>query len=264
MDIRLEGISTRDELRQHVIAHGCYSEQENRRIFDKWFVPAPRYVFRAVNKRYQLTSGTVCDVGCAYGANLPYCPPGSYGIDIEQYEADFAQSIGLTVYHRDVIHADFSDLPQVDVVWNSATLEHVESPHIFLRKLHQLLKPNGLLALNVPTIPPFPWLKHLPRLKPYFVGHLHSDHINAFTPATLRFFCERAGFATETVSPFLPRPLRFLNGFHIIDGIVYVGRKIADWEYPSNATRRAALNPQGFTFKGQDFGEPTSDPTPDA
>ncbi|MCD4684705.1 MAG: class I SAM-dependent methyltransferase [Anaerolineae bacterium] len=138
-------------------------------------------------------------------------------------------------------------------------MEHVESPHIFLRKLHQLLKPNGLLAIYVPTIPPFPWLRHIPRLKPYFAGHLHGDHINAFTPATLRFFCERAGFATEAVTPFLPGPLRFLNRFHIIDGIVYVGRKIENWEYPPSATRHATLNTQGFTFEGQVFGEPASD-----
>jgi SAM-dependent methyltransferase len=140
-------------------------------------------------------------------------------------------------------------------VWNSATLEHVESPHIFIRKLHQLLKPNGLLALYVPTIPPFPWLRKIPRVARYFTGHLHGDHINAFTANTLRFFCERAGFKTLEVSSFLPGPLRLLDGLRLIDGVTYIGRKIENWQYPPSATRRAADNPKGFTFVGQVFGE---------
>src|SRR5690606_25896898 len=136
----------------------------------------------------------------------------------------FANSIGLTVHNLDVIHADFADLPRVDAVWNSATLEHVESPHIFLRKLHQLLKPGGLLGLYVPTIPPFRFLKHVPRLKPYFTGYLHADHINAFTPSAIRFFCERAGFETVVVSAFYPGVLAPLSRFPLTDGCVYVGR----------------------------------------
>ncbi len=255
MKIRLNDITTHHELEKHLVETGCYSEEENRRIYHKWFATAPRYVFRAVDAAYGLTNGTLCDVGCAYGGNLVYGQPGSYGIELEKYEVDFAQSIGLTVHNLDVIHADFAGLPQVDAVWNSATLEHVEAPHIFLRKLYQLLNPNGLLAIYVPTIPPFPWLRRLPRIGHYFKGHLHGDHINAFTPATLRFFCERAGFKTLKVTSFLPQPLHLLDGLHMVDGIVYIGRKIDGWEYPPSATRRAADNVNGFTFVGQVFGE---------
>ncbi|MBN2306134.1 MAG: hypothetical protein JXQ72_16745, partial [Anaerolineae bacterium] len=67
MNITLEGISTRDDLEQHLVKNGCYSETENRRIYRKWFADAPRYMFRAVNEKYHLTAGTLCDVGCAYG-----------------------------------------------------------------------------------------------------------------------------------------------------------------------------------------------------
>jgi SAM-dependent methyltransferase len=255
VNILLKGLGSYEELKQHIIANGCYSERENERIYSKWFATAPRYLFRAVDRKYHITERTLCDVGCAYGANLAFCTADSYGIEIEEYEAKFAASIGLIVHNMDVITADFSHLPQVDVVWNSATLEHVEAPHIFLRKLHMLLRPRGLLALYVPTIPPLPVLRRVPRLKQYFTGYLHGDHINAFTPSTLRFFCERAGFETVEVSSFYPGILSPLSHLNLIDGCVYIGRKIEGWEYPPNATRRAAPNEKGFVFAGQAFGE---------
>jgi SAM-dependent methyltransferase len=187
-------------------------------------------------------------------AHLVFCPPGSDGIEIEEFEVKFAQSIGLTVHQRDVLYDSLEDLPKVDAVWNSAVLEHVESPHIFLRKLHSLLKPDGLLAIYVPTIPPFQFLEHLPRLGHYFTGYLYGDHINAFTPQTLKFFCERAGFETLEVSSFYPQPFSFLRRhLMLIDGCMYVGKKKEDWDYPDNATRRKANTGKGFVFNGQVF-----------
>lgn len=250
-------VRTKEELRDYILINGCYSREENLRIYEKWFATAPRYLFRAVDRKYDITKKVLCDVGCAYGMNLVFCAPGSYGIEIEEYEVKFASSLGLTVYQRDVINDDLCDLPKAEVVWCSAVLEHVDSPHIFLRKVHMLLKPEGLLVLYVPTIPLFPWLRKLPKIGRYFAGHLAADHINAFVPSTLRFFCERAGFKTIEVSPFYPGFFRFLNHIpvanRLIDGCVYVGRKIEDWEYPEKATRRVALNRTGFIFKGQKF-----------
>lgn len=207
----LPGVRTKEELRDYLLTHGCYSQEENLRIYEKWFAAAPRYLFRAVDKKYNITKKILCDVGCAYGMDLVFCAPGSYGIEIQEHEVKFALSLGLTVYQRDVLRDDLSDLPKVEVVWCSAAVEHVDSPHILLRKIHLLLKPDGLLALYAPTIPLLPWLRHLPRLGRYFSGHTAADHINAFVPSTLRFFCERAGFKTIEVSPFYPGPLRLLN-----------------------------------------------------
>jgi 2-polyprenyl-3-methyl-5-hydroxy-6-metoxy-1,4-benzoquinol methylase len=249
--------NNQDNLRDFVLSQGCYSREENERIFEKWFAKGPRFLFRAVDKKYGITEQVLCDVGCAYGMNLVSCAPGSYGIEVEPYEVNFAQHLGLTVYKRDIIEEDVCDLPKADVVWCSAILEHVVSPHILLRKLHQLLRPEGILALYVPTLPIIPVLSSLPRLGKYFLGHRQGDHINAFVPQTLRFFCERAGFATVELSPFFPSPLSFLDHLpgssRLIDGCVYIGRSVENWEYPEKATRRASLNKIGFMSVGQRF-----------
>ena len=253
----LPNISSANDLREYILDKGCYSREENTRIYDKWFAPSPRYLFRAVNEAYHLTERTLCDVGCGYGMNLLYTRPGSFGIEIEKYENEFTRSLGLTVYNRNIIEDDLSDLPKVEAIWCSAVLEHVDSPHIFLRKLHGLLESKGLIVIFVPTIPIVPTLMSLPWIGYYFSGHLYPDHINAFTPETLRFFCERAGFETLDVSPFYHFPFNVFNHLpffmRLIDGCVYVGKKIEAWEYMPAATRRVANNLQGFSFIGQYF-----------
>lgn len=249
----IPGIETREELRDYILRHSCYSEDESLRIYQKWFAGAPRYLFRAVHRKYSIADKMLCDVGCSYGMNLVFCSEGSFGIEIDEYAVKFARSLGLTVYQRNVLQDEVLELPKAEVVWCSAVLEHVDSPHIFLRKLHMLLKPGGLLTLYVPTIPLIPWLRHLPGIGKYFCGHLASDHVNAFTLTTLKFFCERAGFKTVEVSPFFPCALRLFDRVPVarqmIDGCVYIGEKIDGWEYPEKATRRVALNSRGFEFK---------------
>jgi len=246
----IHGVRTKEELREYVLTHGCYGLEENSRIYEKWFANAPRYLFRAVDRKYHITKHILCDVGCSYGMNLLFCAPGSYGIDIDEYAVRFARSLGLSVFQRDVMNDDVHDLPKAEVVWCSAVLEHVDSPHIFLRKLHILLKPSGLLVLYVPTIPLLPWLGRLPNIGRYFTGHRAADHVNAFTLHTIKFFCERAGFQTVEVSPFFPVALLnkvpLLN--QLIDGCVYIGRAIERWEYPDKATRRAISTGKGFVM----------------
>ena len=144
------------QLKQRIFENACYSDEENQRIYDKWFATGPRHQFQAVNRKYNLTDKVVCDIGCGYGMNIIHCQPESYGIEVDKYAVDFARSIGLTVHKRDFLHDSIDDLPKVDAVWCSAVLEHVESIHIFLRKMALLLKPNGLLVIFVPTIPLIP------------------------------------------------------------------------------------------------------------
>ncbi|MGC8811054.1 MAG: class I SAM-dependent methyltransferase, partial [bacterium] len=99
-----------------------------------------------------------CDIGCSYGTNLIFCSRESYGIEIDKRKIEFAKSIGLLVYERDLQKEEIDDLPKVEIVWCSAVLEHLESPYIFLKKINQLLKSNGLVFIYVSTIPLFPWL----------------------------------------------------------------------------------------------------------
>jgi 2-polyprenyl-3-methyl-5-hydroxy-6-metoxy-1,4-benzoquinol methylase len=242
-------LKSRENEKEFIIQNGCYSPDENARIFDKWFKHAPRHLFRAVDRKYKISEKILCDVGCGYGMNLSHCKEGSYGIELESQCIDFARSLGIPVYQRNVMTDDLRDLPKVDAIWCSALLEHVDAPHILLRRLNGLLKPGGLLCVYVPTISPISFFRHVPKIGMYFNGYIHGDHINAFSAKTLRFMCERAAFRTCEVSPFYPGPLKVFDFLPLIDGIVYVGQKISGWEYPKNSMRRVAENPNGFDPK---------------
>ncbi|MBW1929149.1 MAG: class I SAM-dependent methyltransferase [Deltaproteobacteria bacterium] len=217
-------------LKQFIINNGCFSPQENEQIYERWFASGPRYLFRAVDNKYHISQKTLCDVGCAYGTNLLYCTKDSYGIEIDKHRARFARSLGLKVYELDIQKDSVADLPKVEVIWCSAVLEHVECPHTFLKRLHVILKPGGIMALYVPTIPLLPIMSHIPRLKNYISGYDAYDHVNAFVPSTLQFSCEKAGFRTLEISPFYPGIFGALNTVPLLNRIVsrtvYVGKKV--------------------------------------
>ncbi len=234
------GIS-KDNLEEFILKNGVGTEETRRAVYEKWFKKSPRYLFQEIDRRYDLRHKKICDVGCSYGMNLMYCRPDSYGIEILPECAAFAEALGLTVYTRDVVNTDLADLPKAEAVWCCAMLEHVDSPHIVLRKLWTLLEKDGLVFLWVPTIPFIPWrfFKRIPFLTPHLTAHTHSDHVNAFTPATIRFMAERAGFETVEVSAMYPWPLSILNRFlYVLDGAMYVGRKKNASVYFGNSTRK--------------------------
>jgi SAM-dependent methyltransferase len=250
-----QGFESRAAWRSHVTARGCYGERENGRIFEKWYARAPRVAFRRADAAYGLRGKTLCDVGCCYGSNLFFTRPGSYGLEMNEAYVDFARSVGLPVHRRDVVEDDLGDLPRVDAVWCSAVIEHVDSPHILLRKLHLLLKPGGLLLLFAPVMPPVPALARLPRYGRNFTSHLHDDHVSAFVPKTLRFTCERAGFETVELTALYRRPFSVLSRRLFLPATcLYVGRAREGWDYPANSGRRAAQNARGFV--GREAGAP--------
>lgn len=256
----LPGITTDAQLREHILARGCYDDAENQRIYKKWFTGSrPRdRVYAYVDARLGITQGTICDVGCGYGPTLVHAAPGSFGLELEEYQAKFARSIGLTVHTRNIITDDLSDIPLVDTVWCAAVLEHVDAPHVFLRRLYYLLKPGGRLIIEVPCALPARWMRRIPGMQHVFGDH--DNHINSFSPTSLARFCERAGFEEEWMFRYstplinklkkLPVGLTSLPPFNAVaESIVYVGRHIPEWQYPPKATRRAANNPAGYTFR---------------
>lgn len=216
-------------MKEYILSHGCHSREKNLQIYEKWFANGPRYLFHALDKKYDITKRVLCDVGCAYGVNLLYCAPGSYGIEIEEEKVKFAKSLGLPVYQRDVINDDLTDLPKVEAVWCSAVLEHATSPHIFLKNIRFLLEPERMLIIYAPTIPLFPKFEYLPVLGRYIKGYKGNGHINAFVPATLKYTCEKAGFRTIEVSPFYPGALGVFNHFPLVNRLIgrciYVGKR---------------------------------------
>ena len=166
--------------------------EETERLLRTSFVP-PRTV-RFLCRHYGADRLAVLDIGCGYGQHLVHFGPGSVGLDAVERNVDFARAIGLEAVPANV-EDGFPEFERpFDAAFASNLLEHLVAPHLFLLRLHRLLKPDGLIFIHVPTIPPVPLLDRLVKRTIGHNGYLASEHIYAFTPRVGAFILQRAGF----------------------------------------------------------------------
>lgn len=59
--------------------------------------------------------------------------------------------IPVSVYCRDVLEADLSDLPRYDLVYSLGLIEHFNDPIPMIRKHVELAKPGGLIVIGLPN-----------------------------------------------------------------------------------------------------------------
>ena len=119
------------------------------------------------------------------------------------------------------------------MVWASNLFEHVLSPHGFLIDLRSALEAGGCLMIVAPVV-------RWPAIGP-FRGALAADHVNFFTPSTLRLTIERAGFRVHRVAsasfPALPlRSAELLR--HLVHSVFVQAHPIPGFDYPEKAHKR--------------------------
>ena len=142
------------------------------------------------------------DVGCAGGLFLLAAqsvdgyncgvPPrfNVRGISIDPRErSETERSVGCPVLFPQ--EADAAWTGWADVVTLMNVLEHVNDPFTLLSKLRQILKPGGLLLIDVPNNSV---VSMRGRLRGRFPELDLGEHINHFVPGTLDTLLIRAGF----------------------------------------------------------------------
>ena len=173
-----------------------FESAEDHRFVQNWFVesadlqrPTWRQVMRAVS-RYR-TSGRLLDVGCGAGSFLVEARRLGYevmGQDIAPFMVEYCRSQqGLTIYADDL-----DSLPEsssFDCVTAFDMIEHHPDPKRLLRKIHELLKPGGLVVVGTHDIGN--WFARLygPRWR-----HMHFFHLTYFTRRTLAEMLRACGF----------------------------------------------------------------------
>ena len=149
----------------------------------------------------EIPKGALLEVGCAGGYFLAAARKRGWattGIEISEEASRFARdSLGL-----DVRTGTLESVPlppsSFDVVYMGDVLEHVPDPLPTLRRLHELVRPGGLVAIGGPiTVNSIDrrlglWALRLSggnkvlRQAPY--------HLSEFVPSTLAFALGQAGF----------------------------------------------------------------------
>ncbi len=248
--------------------------QVRRTATDLWRT-APRRALLPHLVNYRLDQKRVLDVGCSFGQALAFFGQDSVGFDYEVEGVEFARDrLGLDAHIASVFGHELYDIAPrrgFEAVWFCHVLEHLNAPHVALMRLRQTLQDGGLLFLSVPVIPAW-WVGAVWRglfcARNRFrywspLTYESSDHINGFTPATVRFMAERAGFRVERTVPTWPAQpgLQKLIGpllVPLFDVITVVARVDHSWNYHPKAAREVDEE-QGWRYRSTVGGSLTID-----
>ena len=160
-------------------------------------------VRRKVSRGDKLTSmietlfpdGPVVDIGCAKGGVLRRISATEViGIEISQ---DLAKRAKANLKHKNcrIIHADalrgMKQLPPASIagIVMSAFLEHEVQPATLLTEVNRALIPGGRAIIKVPNFAC--WNRKVRGRR--WCGFRFPDHVNYFTPDTLRRLCGLSG-----------------------------------------------------------------------
>lgn len=157
----------------------------------------PGYIdelLRAARTFCASTSPSIVDIGCNDGAVLNSAAALGYerrlGVEPSQCLAEACARAGHTtecsLFSLATAPAIAARHGQTDVLFVRHVLEHVPDPADFLAGLHLLLKPDGVLLMEVPDTD---------NVLVQMLGHeLWDEHLGYYTSNTIRLSLERAGF----------------------------------------------------------------------
>jgi SAM-dependent methyltransferase len=135
--------------------------------------------------------GRLLDVGCSFGFLLSLAKARGFepcGVDLSLNAVRYARDrLGLPVHHGTVVDARFAD-GAFDVVTMVGVFEHVPNPLATLAEIVRVLRPGGILVVQVPNAN-FNLLRGRIRPSWFYVG----THLTNFPPRTLALTLEMAG-----------------------------------------------------------------------
>ena len=144
----------------------------------------------------------VLDVGCGVGGILVPFQEAGYvckGIDIPSEYTRIGRE-QLAVHIEEVFIDEFETDEKYDIIILSHALEHFLEPLKYLKKINLLLRPNGIVYVEIPDIErPYDWMP----LKYFFM----LGHVYYYSSLTLNLLMKKSGFrnifSESEKTPFL-------------------------------------------------------------
>lgn len=137
----------------------------------------------------------VLDFGCGYGSFLAMCS--LYGFDAVGVDRSTARRENNRYGQVFAEIEDVAQLAPFHALTLFEVLEHLDEPRPVLQRLAGLLAPGGVLVLETPDCT---GVRGIDSRSDYEKIH-PLEHINGFTPTTLREFAARLGFEPLRAPP---------------------------------------------------------------
>jgi SAM-dependent methyltransferase len=142
--------------------------------------------------------GKILDIGCATGLFLSGMQDRGWeclGIELNEQAATYARErMGLDIITGNFLEADLPD-HYFDVISLWDVLEHLPDPLPVLEKISKIIRPGGLLVLNLPN--PESW--EAKRFGPLWIGWDLPRHLNLFPLPLLTSLLRTHGFGRPQV-----------------------------------------------------------------
>lgn len=174
-------------------------------------VAAARSYAKALTPYVQRLPGrdAAVDVGAGSGPLLPWLKASGFspviGIEPSRSAIDAAPREVQAMLREGMFSAEMLQGTTPSLICSFMTLEHIADPKIFATTAHQLLEKGGGLAVVVHN-----WRAPLNRLLGLRSPIIDIEHLQLFSPRSLRSLLEQSGFESIEIKPIRNAyPLRY-------------------------------------------------------
>ena len=182
---------------QQIVAEKMFNEKKTNRglVNELVYFLAQHRLGRL--KHLGIVTGKILDIGCGDGSYLEILKDRgweTYGTEISEVACKEARRRGINVFCQDLLDIHFKN-NFFDCVRLWSVLEHLYNPTAYLKEIKRILKPKGLLIIQVPNFE---------SLASKFFRYKWSGldvprHLYHFDKDTLRRFIEKENFVIRDI-----------------------------------------------------------------
>jgi 2-polyprenyl-3-methyl-5-hydroxy-6-metoxy-1,4-benzoquinol methylase len=149
---------------------------------------------------YQLPPGRVLEIGCAHGgfvAMLRAIGFDGIGLEMSPWVVEFAKKTFGVPMLQGPIEDQKLESSTFDAIVLNDVVEHLPDPLATLGFCARLLRPNGILVVQMPSYTEGVSYGQLKKCNARFLQHMDGkarQHLNLFSPRATRHLCDRLGF----------------------------------------------------------------------
>lgn len=192
--------------------------------------------------RYKPPPARVLEIGCAHGGFVALMRWAGYdatGLELSPWVVEYARRTFEIPVLLGPIEGQSVPEGSLDAVVLNDVVEHLPDPLATLGACARLLKPDGVLVVQMPSYPEGLGYDDLLARKSYFLNHMEGkarQHLHLFSPRAARRLCERLGFASTEFTRAM---------FDVYDMYFVTGRRPLVRHDPEELARSMTATPEG-------------------